>query len=61
MNWQETYRNRLTTAEKAVSHIKSGDRVVIGHAAGEPQGLIRTMAANKENCQMSSFASARQE
>lgn len=36
MSWEEIYRSRLTTAEEAVTHIKSGDRVVLGHAAGEP-------------------------
>ncbi|HOO47731.1 MAG TPA: 4-hydroxybutyrate CoA-transferase, partial [Deltaproteobacteria bacterium] len=51
MNWQKTYKSRLTTAEEAVSHIKSGDRVVIGHATGEPQELIRAMVANKESYQ----------
>ncbi|HOO37539.1 MAG TPA: acetyl-CoA hydrolase/transferase C-terminal domain-containing protein [Deltaproteobacteria bacterium] len=48
MNWQEIYRSKLTTAEEAVSHIKSGDRVVNGHATGEPQELLRALVANKE-------------
>ncbi len=51
MNWQEIYRSKLTTAEEAVSHIKSGDRVVIGHATGEPQALIGAMVANEESYQ----------
>ncbi|MCY6960661.1 acetyl-CoA hydrolase/transferase family protein [Clostridium brassicae] len=49
MDWKEIYENKITTAEKAVSHIKSGDRVVIGHACGEPQGLINAMVANKNS------------
>jgi 4-hydroxybutyrate CoA-transferase len=51
MNWQEIYKSKLTTAEEAVSHIKSGDRVVNGHATGEPQELLRALVANKENYQ----------
>ena len=51
MNWQEIYRSKLTTAEEAVSHIKSGDRVVNGHATGEPQELLRAIVANKERYQ----------
>jgi 4-hydroxybutyrate CoA-transferase len=46
MDWQETYRSRLTTAEEAVTHIKSGNRVVIGHATGEPTHLIDAMVKN---------------
>ena len=51
MNWQEIYKSKLTTAEEAVSHIKSGDRVVNGHATGEPQELLRAIVANKESYQ----------
>lgn len=46
MSWKEHYRSRLTTAEEAVTHIKSGDRVVLGHAAGEPTWLTDTMVRN---------------
>jgi 4-hydroxybutyrate CoA-transferase len=46
MNWKELYRQRLTTAEEAVKRIKSGDRVVIGHAAGEPSHIVEAMVAN---------------
>lgn len=51
MSWQEIYKSKLTTAEKAVGHIKSGDRVIIGHATGEPLDLIRAMMANKSSYQ----------
>jgi 4-hydroxybutyrate CoA-transferase len=30
MHWQEDYRKKLTTAEQAVSHVKSGDRIAFG-------------------------------
>jgi 4-hydroxybutyrate CoA-transferase len=33
----------LVTAEQAVEHIKSGDRVVIGHACGEPATLVEAL------------------
>ena len=39
MNWKEIYNDRLMTAEEAVKKIKSKDRVVIGHAVGEPSYL----------------------
>jgi 4-hydroxybutyrate CoA-transferase len=35
----------LVTAEQAVEHIKSGDRVVIGHACGEPATLVEALVA----------------
>ncbi|SHL41441.1 4-hydroxybutyrate CoA-transferase [Anaerocolumna jejuensis DSM 15929] len=43
MDWKEIYLSRLKTMEEAVKLIKSGDRVVIGHAAGEPVKLVDTM------------------
>jgi len=43
MNWKEIYLSRLKTMEEAVQLIKSGDRVVIGHAVGEPTKLVDTM------------------
>lgn len=46
MSWEEIYRSRLTTAEEAVTHIRSGDRVVLGHAAGEPTCLTDAMVRN---------------
>ena len=48
MNWQQYYKDRLVTAAEAVTHIKSGDRVVIGHACGEPSALVEAMVANKD-------------
>ncbi len=36
MNWQAVYKDRLTTAQEAVQVVKSGDRVVLGHACSEP-------------------------
>lgn len=42
------YREKVTTADEAARHIKSGDRVVVGHASGSPEVLIKAMIANKE-------------
>lgn len=46
MSWKEYYQSHLTTAEEAVTHIKSGDRVVMAHACGEPSYLVDAMVAN---------------
>ena len=46
MDWKAHYRDRLTTAEEAVQRIRSGDRVVTGHACGEPVVLVDAMVAN---------------
>lgn len=47
MCWEQIYKQRLTTADKAILNIKSGDRVVLGHAAGEPLHLVDAMVNNK--------------
>ena len=46
MDWKDIYWSRLTTADEAVKSIKSGNRVVIGHATGEPVHLIDAMVKN---------------
>lgn len=48
MDWKEIYKQKLTTADEAVKHIKSGDRVVIGHATGEPTALLEAMVRNAD-------------
>ncbi|NPV91467.1 MAG: acetyl-CoA hydrolase/transferase family protein [Firmicutes bacterium] len=55
MDWQDYYHQRTVTAEEAVKAIKSGDRVVLGHACGEPQALPITMverASELENVEV---------
>ena len=42
-NWEEYYKKHTTTAEAAVKVIDSGDRVVLGHACGEPPELVAAM------------------
>lgn len=49
MKWKEIYKSKILKPEEAVTYIKSGNRVVVGHAAGEPTVLIDAMVANREN------------
>jgi len=46
MGWRDDYQAKLVTAEEAVRHIKSGDRVVFSHAIAEPAALVDAMVAN---------------
>ena len=46
MDWKTYYQERKICAEEAVKFIRSGDRVVVGHACGEPSYLLSTMVAN---------------
>ncbi|HHV47164.1 MAG TPA: acetyl-CoA hydrolase/transferase family protein [Tissierellia bacterium] len=48
MSWKDRYLSKLCTADEAVKHIKSGDRVVIAHATGEPQTLVEAMVRNHD-------------
>jgi 4-hydroxybutyrate CoA-transferase len=55
MNWQTHYRQRIVPAEEAVKAIHSGDRVVHGHACGEPTCLVEAMVdrpADLENVEI---------
>lgn len=49
MSWRKYYESKVISAEEAVSYIKSGDRVVLGHACGEPGALVKAMVDNAEN------------
>lgn len=42
-NWQERYRDRITTAQAAMKLVKSGDRIFIGTGCGQPQHLVRAL------------------
>jgi 4-hydroxybutyrate CoA-transferase len=48
INIDEIYKSKVITAKQAVSKIKSGNRVVTGHACAEPSELIAAMVANSE-------------
>ncbi|MDE6506500.1 MAG: 4-hydroxybutyrate CoA-transferase [Eubacterium sp.] len=46
MNWKELYKQKLVTAEDAISHINDGDKVVTSFGCGEPYGIERIMYEN---------------
>ncbi len=48
MDWKKIYADKICTADEAVSHISSGDRVVVTHACGEPVILTDAMVANAD-------------
>jgi 4-hydroxybutyrate CoA-transferase len=47
MDWKKIYKSKLTSAEEAVKRIDSGSRVVVGHACGSPEELLKAMVKNK--------------
>lgn len=42
-NWKTLYHDKFSSAKNAVKQIKSGTRVVVGHACGEPQTLVNAL------------------
>ncbi len=48
MNLLEEYKDRIVSVEDAVKAIKSGDKVVLGHAAGVPQVVPEEMVNQKD-------------
>jgi len=48
MDVKKMYEEKKVTAEQSVKKIKSGDRVVVGHACGEPACLLNAMVDNKD-------------
>jgi len=48
VDWKKIYNERLSTAEQAVTYIKSGDKVCVSHAVGEPSHLIDALVENRE-------------
>ncbi|MBA7699094.1 Butyryl-CoA:acetate CoA-transferase [subsurface metagenome] len=47
-NWRKEYAEKVTTKEKAIHNINSGNRVVFGHAAGEPTVLVDELVKQKD-------------
>ncbi len=45
MDWKSEYDRKRTTAAEALACVKSSDRVVIGHACGEPLALVDALVA----------------
>ncbi len=48
MNWRQEYDSRKVTAEEAVLHIKSGDKVFTGGNAATPSALVAALARRKD-------------
>lgn len=46
MHWNTWYQEHLCTPQEAVQKIRSGHRVVVAHACGEPSVLLDAMVAN---------------
>jgi 4-hydroxybutyrate CoA-transferase len=44
-DWRSTYRYKLVSAHQALQSVRSGDRVVLGHACGEPPALVQALVA----------------
>lgn len=49
MSWQDEYKSKITTPNEAVSHIKSGDKVVLALATGEPFPIIEALINHRDN------------
>jgi acyl-CoA hydrolase/RimJ/RimL family protein N-acetyltransferase len=47
--WADNYIEKQLSAEKAVQQIRSGQRVFIGSACGEPQALVRALVDHSHN------------
>ena len=48
MNWNTHYENRQITLVEAAQKIKSGDRVVAGHACGSPEPILDALVDRAE-------------
>lgn len=48
MDWKTLYQQRTVSAQEAVGRIRSGDRVVVMHACGEPSHLLDAMVDNAQ-------------
>lgn len=44
-DWRPNYKEKLVSAEQALQVVKSGDRVVLGHACSEPPVLVQALVA----------------
>jgi hypothetical protein len=44
-DWKQKYAKKIISAETALKQVKDGDRVVVGHACGEPPTLVEALVA----------------
>ena len=47
-DWEDNYSRKVTSKEEAILNIKSRNRVVFGHAAGEPIVLVDELVRQKD-------------
>jgi len=47
-DWKKEYSNKAKSKEEVISHIKSGNRIVFAHAAGEPTILVDELVKQKD-------------
>lgn len=43
MDWRKEYGSKIVSAEEAISHVQSGNRIVFTHACGESQVLTEEL------------------
>lgn len=43
MDWKEKYKDKICTPDQAVSHVKSGDKIIFGDWVGEPPALVEAL------------------
>lgn len=43
MNWKEKYADKIYTAAEAVSHVKSGEKIIFGDWVSEPSALVEAL------------------
>ena len=43
MNWKEKYTDKIYTAAEAVSHVKSGEKIIFGDWVSEPPALVEAL------------------
>lgn len=43
MDWKEKYKAKIMTADDALSHVKSGDKIIIGDWLAEPPALMEAL------------------
>jgi hypothetical protein len=44
-DWKQKYAKKIMSAADALKQVKDGDRVVVGHACGEPPTLVEALVA----------------
>lgn len=42
-NWKSIYQSKIVTAQQALQNVQSNNRVVVGHACGEPTALVEAL------------------